>query len=95
MVKGHQIIGAGLKMMAMAVALVGPGSPLGQKVLKALQDIGKDLPPGAATESGEKNAMQDMMMKQQSMGPAMAAMRPPAAAGGAPPSPTPPPPMAA
>ena len=95
-IKGHQVIGAALKMLAMGVALVGAGSPLGQKSLKAMQDIGKDLPPGSATESGEKSAVNDLQMQQQKMGPAMAMMRqgaaaPPGAAPGGAPPPSPPP----
>jgi hypothetical protein len=91
-VKGNQIVGAGLAMLSLAVPLLGPGSPIGQKILKALTDIGKDLPPGATTQAGEKNALEGLMMRQQSMGPAMAAQRqgmPPA--GGAPPPAAPPP----
>ncbi len=88
-------------MLSMAVALLGPSAPLSQKILKALQDIGKDLPPGSTTQSGEKNALQGLLMKQQQMGPQMAAMHQGAAGGppGAPPGggapPPSPPPMAA
>ncbi len=85
-VKGNQIVGAALGMLSLAVPLLGPGSPLGQKILKAMTDIGKDLPPGATTQAGEKNALEGLMMRQQSMGPAMAAQR-----QGAPPAAAPPP----
>ena len=74
----------------MGVALVGPGSPIGLKVLKAMQDIGKELPPGATTPAGEKNAMEQMMMRQQSMGPAMAAQKQGMPPGAAPPPAAPP-----
>jgi len=94
-VKGNQIVGAALGMLALAVPLLGPGSPIGQKILKAMTDIGKDLPPGATTQAGEKNAMESLMMRQQSAGPAMAAQRqgmpPGGAPGGAPPPAAPPP----
>lgn len=91
-VKGNQIIGAALAMLSMGVGLVGANSPLGQKCLKALSDIGKDLPPGASTMTGENDALKSMLMKRQSMGPAMAMAQ--QGAGAAPP-PQQPPPMAA
>jgi hypothetical protein len=86
-VKGNQIVGAALGMLSLAVPLVGPSSPLGQKLLKALTDISKELPPGSTTQAGENNALQDLMMKRQSMGPMMAQAQQGAAAAPPPQSP--------
>jgi hypothetical protein len=82
LVKGNQVIGAALKLMAMGIALVGPQSEIGQATLKAMQDIGKKLPPGATTEAGEKNAMSEAQLNQQRMGPAMAMLKQQAGGGG-------------
>lgn len=92
-VKGNQIIGMGLKALAAGVALVGPSGPLGQAVLKALQEIGKHLPPGATTEAGEKNAMESQMMQMHRNGPMMAMLRQQAASQQPPQSPQAPPPQ--
>lgn len=90
-VKGNQVIGAALKLLAMGVALVGPESDIGQSVLRLMQDVGKKLPPGATTEAGEKNALNEAQMNQQRMGPAMALMKQRAAGPqGAPPGAAPP-----
>jgi hypothetical protein len=87
-VRGNQLVGTALSMLAMAVGLIGPATELGQEVLGAVQRIGKKLPPGATSQGGEKEALQQQMMKQQQMGPMMAAARQGAQSpGGPPPSP--------
>jgi hypothetical protein len=90
--KGVQAVGALLSGMAMVIPLVGPSTPLGQAIAKALVDIGKHAPPGSSTPQGENNFLQSMMQQRMQMGPHNAAM---AAQGGAPPPPAAPPPMAA
>jgi hypothetical protein len=77
-------VGVLLNGMAMIIPMVGPATPIGQAIAKALTDIGKHVPPGASSPQGEKNAMQQMMMRQQQMAPHKAAM---GAMGSAPPPP--------
>jgi hypothetical protein len=78
-------------MLSMAVGMIGPASELGQEILGSLQRIGKKLPPGATSQAGEKEALQQAMMRQQQMGPMIAAARqggtPPGQPPGGPPSP--------
>jgi hypothetical protein len=69
-----QAVGALLSGMAMVIPLVGPATPLGQSLAKALMDIGKHVPPGATSPQGEKNFVQSMMQRQQQMGPHQAAV---------------------
>jgi hypothetical protein len=94
MAQGIQAAGALLKGMAMVMAMVGPETPLGQSLNKAIADVGKNIPPGAASPQGEQNFMKQMALRHTQMAPQQAAVagaqRPP----GAPP-PTPSPAMAA
>jgi hypothetical protein len=91
MVRGNQLVGTALSMLSMAVGLIGPATELGQVILSALQTIGKKLPSGATSQAGEKEALQQAMMRQQQMGPMIAAARqganPPGQPPGGPPSP--------
>ena len=72
--QGIQAVGALLKGMAMVLTLVGPATPIGMAITKALQDIGKHVPPGASTPQGENNFAKQMMLRQQQMGSHQAAM---------------------
>ena len=69
-----------LNGMAMAVPLVGANTPLGQALSKAVVDIGRHIPPGAASPQGEGNAIKEMMLKHQQNRTQMAAQH--QAAGG-------------
>lgn len=85
MAQGIQAAGALLKGMAMVMALVGPETPLGQSLNKAITDVGKHIPPGASSPQGETNFIKQMALRQQQMAPHQAAV------AGAAPHPMPPP----
>ena len=76
------MVSALLTGMAMVLTKVGPGTPLGQAVAKAITDIGKHVPPGASTPQGDSNQIKAMAMRQAQMAPHQAAV----GAQGAPPS---------
>lgn len=80
--QGIQAAGALLNAMARLIPAVGPATPIGQAIAKAMVDIGKHVQPGSTTPQGEMNFAQRMVQTQQQMMPqraAMAAMqRPPA-----------------
>lgn len=65
--KGMQAVSALLSGMAIVMPLVGPATPLGQAINKAIGDIAKHVPPGASTPQGEGNFLKEMMLKQQQM----------------------------
>ena len=85
MAQGIQAAGALLKGMAMVMAMVGPETPLGQSLNKAITDIGKNIPAGASSPAGEDNFIKQMALRQQQMAPHQAAL------AGAHPAPQPPP----
>jgi hypothetical protein len=89
-----QAVGALLQGMAMVIPLVGPQTPVGQALAKAMIDIGKHAPPGSSTPQGENNFIKSMAQKQAQMGPQRAAVAS-QAPGGQPPGAAQPPPMAA
>lgn len=73
----------------MVMAMVGPETPLGQSLNKAIADVGKNIPPGASSPQGENNFMKQMALRQTQMAPQQAAVagmqKPPAPPGAAPP----------
>ena len=73
MAQGIQAAGALLKGMAMVMALVGPETPLGQSLNKAIADVGKNLPAGSHSPEGENNFIKQMALRQQQMAPHQAA----------------------
>jgi len=89
--KANQAVGALLKGMALAMALAGPGTPLGQALNKSISDIGKHLPPGASSPQGEGNFEKEMVQRRMQMTPHLAALSA-QGGGGAPPGAPPPPP---
>lgn len=98
--KALQGVGVLLSGMASAIQALGPTSPIGQALTKAMMDIGKHVPPGSVTPEGEMNFIKQLAMKAQQMAPQRAAMAsqggpppgamPPPGAGAAPPPPPPP-----
>ena len=94
MAEGIQAAGALLKGMAMVMAMVGPETPLGQSLNKAITDIGKNIPPGASSPQGENNFVKQMALRQTQMAPQQAAVAGMQKPPGAPP-PAAPPAMAA
>lgn len=73
--KGAQLTGTALSLLSLAIPLVGVGSPLGQELLSSMQRIAKKLPPGVTTQTGEKNSLEQLMQRQQQVGPQIAMMR--------------------
>ena len=87
--QGLQAAAALLELMASILPKVGVATPLGMAINKAIGDIGKTIPPGAASPQGKANAVDMMKMKQMQMAPQMAALQasqhqPPGAGGGSP-----------
>jgi hypothetical protein len=56
-----------LKGMALLMAMAGPQTPLGQALGKAIQDVGKHVPPGSSSEQGQQNFAQAQVMQNQKM----------------------------
>lgn len=90
--KGVQAVSALLHGMAMIIPLVGPASPVGQALAKAMVDIGKHVQPGSGTPQGESEFIRQMAQRQTQMGTQHAAI---ASQGGGTPSPQPQPAMPA
>ena len=87
LVQGMQTILAGLPA----------GSDVARDVREAVNKVAKHVPPGAISQGVQMSEAQQALMRQQHMGPQIAAMRAGGGRpGGAPPQPQPPPqPMAA
>lgn len=58
-----QQLGVAVKQLEAMVPLVGAGSELGMEILKTLPRLAKFSPPGAVTPAGEKNAMENALLK--------------------------------
>lgn len=85
--KGYEA--QGLQRLAFVVAqlgeivpLVGAASDIGGDILDALRKLAKHVPSGSVSDTGKKNAMQELMMKQAQMGPQIQQMRQQAAQPG-------------
>lgn len=63
-----------LQGMAMVIQMVGPASPLGQALAKAIGDIGKHIPPGSVSPQGTNDFVRQMAMRQRQMGSQQAAL---------------------
>lgn len=72
---GIQRLGLIVKLMEQTVPLLGAASEPGKDLLQALTRLSKHVPPGAVSPASQQNTMQNLMMRQAQMGPAMAAMR--------------------
>lgn len=85
-------------LMVMALNQVGPASPEGQDLLKAINLVGKHVPPGSASPAQQMNQLRALMMRQVQMAPQVAQMQHQAAsqmAAGQPMAGAPPQPQAA
>lgn len=72
--KGMQAVGAILNSMAIVIPLVGPGSPIGQALAKAVVDIGKHVAPGSSSPQGEQEFAKQLLLRQAQMGSQQTAM---------------------
>lgn len=58
-----QQLGVTIKQLEALVPLVGSNSELGMEVLKTLPRLAKFSPPGAVSPAGERNVMEQAMLK--------------------------------
>lgn len=82
---GLQRLGIAIKVMQSAVPFLDISSPAGAAVMKALKDLAQHVPPGSVTPAGEKNEMQNLMLRNAQQGQQAQQMRQggPGAPGGA------------
>jgi hypothetical protein len=67
---------------------VGPASPIGKDIAKAIYDLNKHVPAGSVMPAAEHNQLQGLQQRLLAQGPQMAAMK---AMQGGPPGGGPPP----
>ena len=63
-----QSAGVALKLLEMAAQKAGATSELGQVLYKMIPQLAKLIPPGAVTPAGEKNEIQNLMMRNAQQG---------------------------
>lgn len=83
-----QKLGVLTKSLTELVGLSGVGTDLGKDVLKALNILAKHVPPGSVSPAGEKNQIENMMMRAQQSNQQMQSLKQPQMGGqgaGAPP----------
>lgn len=82
-----------IRMLGELMQKVGPASPMGKDIAKAIYDLNKHVPAGAVSPAAENNQLEGLRQRLMAQGPQMAALRsmggPPGAGagGGAPPGP--------
>lgn len=92
-----QGLGLVIRLMGELIPKVGAASPIGLDLAGTIQKLAKHVQPGAVSPAGEKNQVEALRLKQQTMAPQLAAMRaqggPPGAGappgGATPPMPSP------
>lgn len=84
---GLQAIAVSLRILEAALPHLGSSSEVGKDVIRAISTLSKHVDPGAISQVSEKNQLQSLAMKQQQMGPQVAAMR--ASQGASSPAPSP------
>ncbi len=72
---GLQRLGVALKMIQAAVPMLDATSEAGRDALKIIGMLAKHIKPGDTTAAGEKNSLQDAMMRQQQQAAQQQAMR--------------------
>lgn len=86
---GLQGLGLALKILESLVPRLGAASDAGKDVLKCITTIAKHVEPGMSSQAGQRNELQNQMMRMQQMRQQMARppqAGPPGAGGGAPPA---------
>jgi hypothetical protein len=78
-----------ITMLGELMTKIGPASPIGKDIAKAIYDLNKHVPPGSVAPAGINNQLQALQQRQMAQGPQMAALRAMhgAPGGGAPPGP--------
>lgn len=76
-------------MLGELMMKVGPASPIGKDVAKAIYDLNKHVPAGSVAPAAEHNQLQALQQRQLAQAPQMAALRAMSggAGGGGPPPP--------
>jgi len=76
-----------IRMLGELMQKVGPASPMGKDIAKAIYDLNKHVPAGSVSPAAEHNQLEGLRQRLMAQGPQMAALRsmggPPG--GGAPP----------
>lgn len=62
---GLQRLGVALKMIQAAIPMLDATSEAGRDALKIIGMLAKHIKPGDTTSAGEKNTLQEAMMRQQ------------------------------
>jgi hypothetical protein len=62
-------------MLGELMMKVGPASPIGKDVAKAIYDLNKHVPAGSVAPAAEHNQLQALQQRLMAQGPQMAALR--------------------
>lgn len=62
---GIKLLGLGLMAFENAVPMLGSNTEEGQATIKAIQSVGKYVPPGAVTPQDVMNSLKALQTKQQ------------------------------
>jgi hypothetical protein len=62
-------------MLGELMTKIGPSSPIGRDVAKAIYDLGKHVPPGAVAPTGQMNQLEALRHRILAQGPQMAALK--------------------
>jgi len=73
--KAMQMLAHAAKVLDQAYALAGGASELGQKLHKIVGDVNKLIVPGSGTPASERNAMEEMQMKNAQQNQMMQQLR--------------------
>lgn len=72
---GLQVLAVIQKLILMGLNQVGPSSPAGTDLRKALDLISKHVPAGAVSPAGQKNVMDGLQARMQQQNPQIAQMQ--------------------
>lgn len=78
-----QGVGVVLNKLSEMLPMAGATTPLGKAIMRAIEALAKEVPPGTVSPQAQSNTLQQMQMKNQQQQATMKQMNP-AAGGGAP-----------
>ena len=64
-----------IKLMEETIPLLGVGSDAGKALVKALNDLAKQVPAGSVSPGIQQSTMERLLQQQKQAGPQIAAMR--------------------
>lgn len=78
--RGHEAAGMSrlsviVKLMEETIPLLGVGSDAGKALVKALNDLAKQVPAGSVSPGIQQSTMERLLQQQKQAGPQIAAMR--------------------